>query len=144
MQGLLPNMKTKILVTALLLSSCLTSWAWAPHRITQANVNQIRIGQTSEPELLQLFGPPTTRYVDLRHSTSLDWFRSVPMPLPAYLPLIGQFLGGMNVEAQQLSVVLGSDGRVLRYEVHSSKDTLKSGPQQVTTTTTVRETRHSK
>ena len=135
-------MKTKILVSAILISSCLTSWAWAPRSITQANVNQIRIGQTTEAELVQLFGAPTTRSVDLRHLISLSWFRSVPMPIPAYLPLIGQFLGGLDVEAQELSVVLAPDGRVLRYNVYSSKDRLKSGPQRVMTT--VRETRYSK
>ena len=136
-------MKTKILVVALLLSSCLTSWAWFPRSITQQKVDQIRIGQTTETDLLHLFGTPTTRFVDLRHLTSLDWFRSVPMPVTGYLPLIGQFLGGLNVEAQQLSVVLGPDGRVLRYEVHSSKDRLHARTQAVTTTT-VRETQYSK
>ncbi len=118
-------MKTNILVTALFLSFCLTSWAGAPRSITQANVNQIRIGQTSEPELVQLFGAPTTRFVDLRGRIALDWFRSVPMPIPAYLPLVGELFGGLEIEAQQLSVVLGPDGRVLHYEVHSSENRLK-------------------
>lgn len=118
-------MKTKVLAVALLLCTCLTSWAWGPRTITQANVNQIRLGQTTEPELVQLFGAPTTRFVDLQHRTSLDWFRSVPMPLLSYLPLVGELLGGLDVEAQQLFVTLGPDGRVLRYEVHSSKNRLK-------------------
>lgn len=124
-------MKTKILVTVLLISSCLTSWAWAPRRITQANINQIRLGQTTESELVRLFGPPSTRFVDLRQRISLDWFRSVPMSIPAYLPLIGELVGGLDVEAQQLYVVLSPDGRVLHYEVHSSKKLLKSGPQTI-------------
>jgi hypothetical protein len=136
-------MKTKILVTALLLSSCLTTWAWAPRTITQANVNQIRIGQTTEPELVQLFGAPTTRFVDLRGHTSLDWFRSVPMPIAAYLPFVGELFGGLDIEAQQLSIVLGPNGRVIHYEVHSSKKTLKPAAQTVTTTT-ARETNYSK
>jgi hypothetical protein len=138
-------MKTKLLVSLLLLSSCLTTLAWAPRRITQANVNQIRPGQTTESELVQLFGPPTTRSVDLQHRISVDWFRSVPMSLPAYLPLVGDLFGGTNVEAQQLSVVLSPDGRVLRYEVHSSQNRLKAGMQTVSTTrTTVRQTGYSK
>ena len=136
-------MKTKILFSILLLSSCLTSWAWAPRSITQANLNQIRIGQTTEPELVQLFGAPTTRFVDLRGHTSLDWFRSVPMPLPAYLPLAGELFGGLEVDAQQLSVVLGPNGRVIRYEVHSSEKRLKTAAQSVTTTS-VRQTNYSK
>ncbi|MEO7166720.1 MAG: hypothetical protein ABI787_03275 [Spartobacteria bacterium] len=136
-------MKTKFLVAAILLSSCLTSWAWYPRSITQARVDQIHLGQTTENDLLQLFGVPTTRFVDLKQRISLDWFRSVPMPVSGYLPLVGQFLGGLNVEAQQLTVFLSANGRVIRYEVHSSKDRLKPGSTQVTTTTR-RETGYSK
>ncbi|MGH8093249.1 MAG: hypothetical protein ACREIF_07250 [Chthoniobacterales bacterium] len=123
-------MKTKILVTTILISSCLTSWAWFPPSITQSKVDQIQIGQTTEADLVHLFGAPTTRFVDLEHMISLDWFRSVPMSPAAYLPLV-QFFIPPNVESQQLSVVLGSDGRVLRYQVHSSKGTLKPGQQGV-------------
>jgi hypothetical protein len=115
-------MKIKFLVTAILFSSCLTSWAWFPKAITQEKIDQIRIGQTTEADLVELFGPPTTRMSDLSHSIALDWFRSVPMPPSGYLPIVGQFLGGLNLEAQQLSVVLSPGGRVVRYEMHSSKD----------------------
>lgn len=115
-------MKTKFLVTAILLCTCLTSWAWFPKSITPEKINQIRIGQTTEADLVLLFGPPTTRFTDMTHTISLDWFRSVPMLPSGYLPVVGQFLGGLNVEAQQLSVVLNPRGRVIRYEMHSSKD----------------------
>ena len=113
-------MKIKVLVTAILLSTCLTSWGF-PKSITQQEISQIRIGQTTEADLLNLFGPPTTRFVDMSH-ISLDWFRSVPMPAASYLPFIGELTGGLNIEAQQLSVVLSPGGRVLRYEMHSSRD----------------------
>ena len=115
-------MKTKFLVTVILLSTCLTSWAWFPTSITPEKLSRIHIGQTTETDLVQLFGHPTTRLADMSNSVTLDWFRSVPMPPTGYLPVVGQFLGGMNVEAQQLSVVLGPAGRVVRYEMHSSKE----------------------
>ncbi len=131
-------MKTTFLVGALVLSSCLTSWAWAPGRITQANVNQIRVGQTSEADLVHLFGTPTTRFVDLRGNISIDWFRSVPAPPQSYIPVIGPCLGGLNVEAQQLTVELTPGGRVMKYEVHSSLDRLRAGDRRSTTTTVTR------
>src|SRR2546421_6227554 len=115
-------MKTKFLVSAILFTTCLTSWAWFPKSITREKISHIRIGQTTEADLLNLFGPPTTRFVDISHTISLDWFRSVPMSPGGYLPFIGELAGGRNLEAQQLSVVLGPGGRVLRYEMHSSKD----------------------
>jgi hypothetical protein len=115
-------MKTKILIVAILISSCLTSWAWFPKSITHAKVNQIRVGQTTEADLLRLFGRPATRTVDLGHYTALDWFRSVPPPPSGYLPVIGSFLGGLNVRGKQLYVILSPSGRVVRYEMHDTKD----------------------
>ncbi len=135
-------MKNKILVCTILLSSCLTSWAWFPSSITQQKVNQIRLGQTTEADLVHLFGTPTTRFVDLAHYTAVDWFRSVPAPPQSYIPLIGSFLGGLNVEAQQLTVTLTPGGRVVQYDVHSSLDRLHAASR--VTRTTVRETRYSK
>jgi hypothetical protein len=135
-------MKTKILVCALLIFSCLTSWAWFSPSITQQKINQIRVGQTTEADLFHLFGTPSTRSVDLAHYIAIDWFRSVPAPPQSYIPLIGSFLGGLNIEAQQLYVVLSPGGRVVRYEVHSSRNGLHAARQ--VTTTTVRDTRYSK
>ncbi len=124
-------MKTKFLVAALLISSCLTILAAYPRTITQENINQIRPGQTTEADLVNLFGVPTTRFVDLAHCTAIDWFRSVPAPAKSYIPFIGSCLGGLDVEAQQLTVVLSPRGTVVRYEVHSSLNRLHAG--QVTT-----------
>lgn len=134
-------MKTKFLVCAILLSSCLTSWAWFPPRITQAKLNQIQIGQTTEADLVQLFGAPSTRTTDLAHRITIDWLRSVPAPVQSYIPLIGSFLGGLEIDARQLRVVLSPDGRVIGYEVHSSRDTLHAAK---VTTTTVSQTSYSK
>jgi hypothetical protein len=131
-------MKTKFLVGVLLVASCLTSWAWYPPTITQQKINQIRLGQTTEPDLVHLFGVPTTRYVDIKNYVSIDWFRSVPIPPQGYIPILGPFIGALNVEAQQLTVILSPSGRVVRYEVHSSRDTLHASTQVVTTTTVQR------
>ncbi len=132
-------MKTKFLVCAFLLFSCLTSWAGAPARITQANVNQIQVGQTTEAELVALFGTPTMRTTDLTHRITMDWLRSVPAPAQSYIPLVGSFFGGMDLDAQHLYVVLTPDGRVIRYEVHSSRESVKA-----TRVTTVSRSGYSK
>jgi hypothetical protein len=118
------KMKTKILAVAILLFTSLTPMAWS-HVITQSDLNQIRVGQTTEADLFQLFGAPTTRSVDLRHQVTLDWFRSKPMPWQGYIPFIGAALGGLDIEAQQVTVVLTPGGRVLRFEAHSSENTIR-------------------
>lgn len=134
-------MKTKLLAAALLFSSCLTTLAWFPPSLTQEKISQIQLRQTTEADLVQLFGPPTTRFVDLDHYISIDWFRSVPPPAQSYIPIIGSCLGGLNVEAQQLTVVLSPSGRVVRYEVHSSLNRLHVANR---TTTTLQRTSYSK
>jgi hypothetical protein len=128
------KMKTKALVSLILIASCLTSWAWFDPSITQAKINQIRIGQTTEADLVHFFGHPTTRHIDLRHHVTLDFIRSVPMPWQGYIPFIGSFIGGLDLDAQELWVELTPDGRVLRYRVFSSRNDVK------TSTTTTRTT----
>ncbi|MEO8439135.1 MAG: hypothetical protein ABI540_02825 [Spartobacteria bacterium] len=118
------------------------SWASSPSSITQQNVNQVRIGQTTEMDLVQLFGTPTTRDVDLAGNVSLDWFRSVPAPPKSYIPVFAPFLGAPTVEAQQLFVMLSPGGRVILYEVHSSRETLHPGG--MTTTSNVHRSGYSK
>ena len=115
------KMKTKIAIAGILISSCLTSWAWFPPSITQEKLNQIKVGVTTEADLVHLFGPPSTRFIDLKQQVADDWFRSVPMPIGGYLPLIGELCGGLHVDAQQLTVLLTPDGRVIRFEAHSSR-----------------------
>ena len=136
------DMKTKFLVAAFTVSFYLTSWASSPSSITKERINQIQVGQTTEADLVQLFGTPTTRYVDLARYTSIDWFRSVPAPPQSYIPIVGSFVGGLDVEAQQLTVFLSPGGRVVRYEVHSSRDTLHTASQ--VRTAMVRGTTYSK
>ena len=133
-------MKIKLLVAALL-AFCLTSGASFGHSITQAKVDQIRPGYTTEADLVKLFGPPITRSTDIYKTTSLDWIRSAPPGPQAYLPLIGSFLGGLNVEVQQLSVQLGADGRVSSFTVYDLNGNVKA---RRTRTETVTERRYSK
>ncbi len=136
-------MKTKFLVLAFLIASCLTSWS-EPSTITQEGVDQIRLGQSTEGDLVRLFGTPTTRFVHLDHDTSIDWFRSVPACGASYIPIIGPAIWGLNVEAQQLTVVLSPNGVVRKYEVHSSQDRLHVAGRTTTTTRTVERTGYAK
>ncbi len=131
---LVSEMKTKLLVSLILLSSSLTTWAWFDPSITQEKVNQIRIGQTTEADLVHFFGRPSTRQIDLRHHITLDFMRSVPMPLQGYVPFIGSLVGGLRIDAQELWVELTPDGRVLHYRVYSSRNSVKAATTARSTT----------
>ncbi len=105
-------------ILALLMLVFLSSCATAGKSITQAKVNEIRPGQTTEEDLVRTFGSPTTRTVDPKGETSLNWFYSSPISAQNYIPIVGPALGGMKVKVCQLWVVLGVNGKVKRYIVY--------------------------
>jgi hypothetical protein len=122
------EMKTKILAAAFLFTACLTALACYPPIITQAKLEQIRIGQTTEADLVHLFGPPSIRSVDLAQRITLDWFRSKPIAPEAYIPFLAD-LGKDAIGAQQLTVVLTPGGRVVRFQAYTSEYPSKASLQ---------------
>jgi outer membrane protein assembly factor BamE (lipoprotein component of BamABCDE complex) len=105
-------------ILALLMLVFLTSCATAGQSITQAKVNEIRPGQTTEGDLVRAFGSPTTKTLDANGETSLNWFYSSPISAQNYIPIVGPALGGMKVKVCQLWVVLSVNGKVKRYIVY--------------------------
>lgn len=83
--------------------------------ITQAKVNQITPGLTTEDDLVRAFGPPTTKTVCPPGEVTLDWFYASPISAQNYIPVIGPALGGTQVKAWELWVILGANGEVKRY-----------------------------
>ena len=102
-------------VLALVILACLTNPAMAGESITQEKVNQIIPGVTTEEDLVRAFGPPATKTVCPPDEISLDWFYSSPIGAQNYIPIIGPALGGTQVTAWELWVVLGANGEVKRY-----------------------------
>ena len=100
---------------ALLLLLCLTSKAMAGELITQAKVDQITRGLTTEEDLVRAFGPPTTKTVCPPGEVTLDWFYASPISAQNYIPFFGPALGGAQVKAWELWVVLRANGPVKRY-----------------------------
>jgi outer membrane protein assembly factor BamE (lipoprotein component of BamABCDE complex) len=102
-------------ILALVMLACLTSQVMAGKSITQEKVNQIRPGQTTEEDLVRAFGPPTTRTVCPPREIALDWFYASPIKAQNYIPVIGPALGGTQVKAWELWVVVDANGEVKRY-----------------------------
>ena len=124
-------MKTRILL-AVLLAFCFPSCASYYGVLTPTSIQQIRVGVTTEADLVQLFGPPDTRFSsDSGTRAQLDWYRSIPPEPAGYLPWIGQFFGGLDLQVQQLTVSLGRGGRVVSFRMYDSDGTViseKTGP----------------
>jgi hypothetical protein len=102
-------------VIALIMLACLTSQAVAGRSITQAKVDQITAGVTTEEYLISAFGPPATKMVSPLGEATLDWFYVSPIAAPNYIPVVGPALGGMHMDTWELWVVLRANGTVKRY-----------------------------
>src|SRR6266699_3584112 len=100
---------------AVVVLTCLTSNAMAGRAINQTKVNQITPGLTTEEDLVRAFGLPATKTVCPPGETTLDWFYASPISAQNYIPIIGPALGGAQVKAWQLWVVIGLNGKVKRY-----------------------------
>ena len=117
-QAIHPMKKTAHILNstlALVMLAYLTSPAIAGHSITQAKINQIIPGQTTEADLVRAFGPPATKMVCPPEEMALDWFYVTPISAQNYIPVIGPALGGTQVKAWELWVVLNANGGVRRY-----------------------------
>jgi len=102
-------------ILALVMLAFLTRNATASKSITQEKVNQIRPGLTTGEDLVRAFGPPATKTVCPPGEMTLEWFYSSPISAQNYIPVIGPALGGTQVKAWELWVVLGANGEVKRY-----------------------------
>ena len=102
-------------ILALVILTYLTSHATAGQSITQEKLNQIRPGQTTEEDLVRAFGRPATRTVCPQEEMTLDWFYISPIRAQNYIPIVGPALGGTQIKAWELWVVMGWNGRVKRY-----------------------------
>jgi len=103
------------LALALIVLVCLTSTAMAGESITQAKVDQITPGLTTEEDLFRAFGPPDTKTVCPPGEVTLDWFYASPISAQNYIPFIGPAFGGAQVKAWELWVTMRANGTVKRY-----------------------------
>ena len=116
-------------ILAVLASLCLTSHA-SCGLITQQDLNLIRPGNTTEINLVHMFGPPDTRTVQEDGKKSLNWFESSAAPPQSYIPIVGPWIVRLDARVQQLYVLVAANGRVERYNMHDSRDDMKMRTQE--------------
>ena len=109
---------TRIFVSAtlaavlVLLPGCVSSGK----NFDESKVSQIKKGETTEPHLVKLFGPPENRTVDSEGTTHLNWtYMESRMKGEGFIPIAGAFMGGANSRHKMLTVTLGPDGKVTHF-----------------------------
>lgn len=78
---------------------------------------EVKKGQTTEPQLLALFGKPTQRSVNDEGSVSVIWlYTEASVKGTTFIPLVGAFAGGVNSRTKTLVVRLDPSGTVSGYD----------------------------
>lgn len=96
--------------------------------IAQEKVNQIRLGVTTEPDLLLLFGNPSTKTLDPSGTIVLTWvYSSASTKAETFVPIAGALIGGYDTHLQQLSVLLDRKGRVVKWTMNNSPGEVRYG-----------------
>ena len=96
--------------------------------IAKEKVNQIRLGLTTEPDLLLLFGNPSTKTLDPSGNVVLTWvYSNASTKAETFVPVAGAFIGGYNTHVQQLTVLVNRKGRVEKWTMNNSPGEVKYG-----------------
>ena len=99
--------------------------------IAQEKVNQIKLGLTTEPDLLLLFGNPSRKTIDPSGTIVLTWVYSNASTKPeTFVPLAGPFIGGYSTRLQQLTVLIDRKGRVAKWTMNNSPGEVRYGRTQ--------------
>lgn len=81
-----------------------------------SKVSQIKKGETTEADLVQMFGQPVNRALISEGTTTLTWMYSeARVKGESFIPYAGPWLGGTRSHNKMLTVTLGPDGRVASF-----------------------------
>jgi outer membrane protein assembly factor BamE (lipoprotein component of BamABCDE complex) len=76
-------------------------------------VSEIKKGETTEAELVKMFGQPNQRGVNSESGTSLTWIYSeARVKGETFIPFAGAFVGGATSKVKTLMVQLDQAGKV--------------------------------
>lgn len=90
-----------------------TGCASVGRKLDESKIDQIKKGKTTRQEVLALVGSPDQMTHNGSGETTFTYLYARATATPAtYIPIVGAFAGGANVQHQMLMVTFGSDGFV--------------------------------
>lgn len=96
-----------ILAAAVLLSGCAT----VGRRIDPSAVQHLQIGQTTREQAVALLGTPDSSTQIGTGGTMWTYtFARASTKASSFIPVVGAFAGGTNVQSQSLVLTFGADG----------------------------------
>jgi outer membrane protein assembly factor BamE (lipoprotein component of BamABCDE complex) len=108
------NSKLKLVITAAF-AGILVSCASVGNNFDETKVSQIKKGETTEADLIQMFGQPQNRTVNSEGVSTLTWtYAESRVNGKTFIPYAGSFLGGSSSKNKTLTVSL-LDGKVTSF-----------------------------
>ena len=100
---------------AILIAAALAGCASTGTNFDESKVSQIKKDQTTEADLVQMFGQPENRSVNSEGQTILTWiYAQSEVKGETFVPYAGAFIGGTRSQNKTLNVTL-QDGKVVSF-----------------------------
>lgn len=107
-----------------LVCGCATSGT----KIDQSKITQIKEGVTTEQEVLQILGSPQTKTLSSDGKIIMLYlYTKVKNRASNFIPVVNLMTGGMDMQQQMLTVLIGKDGKVEKYTLNDSTSAINSG-----------------
>lgn len=82
----------------------------------EARVREIRVGETTEADMIDMFGEPTGRRFDSSGSSDLTWsYHESKTNGKSFIPYAGMFLGGSDNRHKMLMATINPEGVVTSF-----------------------------
>lgn len=119
------------LSAVLLLAGCSTT---GTKDFDDSKVSQIKKGETTEQDLISMFGPAQSRSVDSEGQVRMNWmYGEYHMNAVSFIPIAGGLMTGGKGRTKSLSVIL-ADGKVKDYTFTGSGEDAGKAPPPAQTT----------
>src|SRR5260221_165227 len=105
-----------------LLASCLVvlavvGCASVGNNFDSRQISQIKKGETTESDLVTMFGKPVSQGINSENGSSLTWlYTEATVKGETFIPFAGAFVGGANSKTKTLIVRLDQQGKVTGYD----------------------------
>jgi outer membrane protein assembly factor BamE (lipoprotein component of BamABCDE complex) len=111
------NLKSSL---KLILSAMAVAWvvgcASSGQNFDESKVSQIKKGETTEADMIQMFGQPENRAVNSDGISTLTWqYTESRVKGESFIPYAGPFVGGSKSAHKILTATLGPDGKVTSF-----------------------------
>jgi outer membrane protein assembly factor BamE (lipoprotein component of BamABCDE complex) len=120
--------KKQLIIVGVVVSLMLTGCATSGVRIDQDKVAQIKENVTTEQEVIRLLGSPYTKTLSSDGKIMMFYqYTKVKNRASNFIPIMNLMTGGMDMQQQMLTVLIGKNGKVEKYTLNDSATAVNSG-----------------